>query len=194
MSLSLSHLWMPGLLALGLFASTHLGCTRTEPIFCALTADCPKGMWCQAGRCVEGNPPNGCDPGQTDCFGQCVDTNRDPDNCGTCGKSCPSGQSCATGTCVASCPTGQTSCSRVCVDLSKDTANCGACGTACTASQSCTGSKCVCPGAMLACGNACVDPKTDPKNCGSCGNACAGGQACTGGSCGGRGRSGGALP
>ncbi|MBI5547351.1 MAG: hypothetical protein HY901_26000, partial [Deltaproteobacteria bacterium] len=133
---SLWHVWMAVLIGLGVLASMP-ACTRTEPLFCVRTDDCPQGFWCQAGRCIEGNPPVACSQGLTECNGLCVDTAHDPLNCGTCGKSCPGTQVCASGTCLASCPSGEAECSRSCVDLASDPKNCGECGLACASGQSC---------------------------------------------------------
>ena len=53
---------------------------------------CGGSQICVAGACQ-------CDIGFTNCFGQCVDTSSDPNNCGTCGNMCPGGQSCVFGSC-----------------------------------------------------------------------------------------------
>jgi hypothetical protein len=42
----------------------------------------------------------GCSGGRTSCGGQCVDTQKDPNNCGACGVVCA--QNCRAGQCVAS--------------------------------------------------------------------------------------------
>lgn len=57
----------------------------------------------------------GCNGGQTNCGGACVDLMTSPSNCGHCGNACPSGESCSGGAC--GCSSGQTPCSGACVDL-----------------------------------------------------------------------------
>ncbi|HEY0881246.1 MAG TPA: FG-GAP-like repeat-containing protein, partial [Archangium sp.] len=42
----------------------------------------------------------------TSCNSACVDVNRDPSNCGTCGTTCAGGETCTSGQCRASCGTG----------------------------------------------------------------------------------------
>lgn len=44
-----------------------------------------------------------CPPGFSDCSGQCVNTNDDPNNCGACGTVCAPGDACNNGAC-AGCP------------------------------------------------------------------------------------------
>ncbi len=53
---------------------------------------CGDSQVCVAGDCE-------CDIGLTNCFGQCVDTNSDPNNCGECGTECSGGQVCNFGSC-----------------------------------------------------------------------------------------------
>jgi len=50
-------------------------------------------------------------PRQT-CGGSCVDLASNPNQCGSCGKVCPSPQVCSKGSCAASCDSGLTSCGR----------------------------------------------------------------------------------
>lgn len=64
---------------------------------------CPNGGVCLNGAC------NLCTSEQTRCGDACVDLATDPENCGTCGRTCPSGD-CRNGTCTcdarALCPSG----------------------------------------------------------------------------------------
>jgi hypothetical protein len=65
----------------------------------------------------------------TTCSESCVDTQNDPNNCGSCGKTCtPVVEKCAGGECVC----GYTMCGTACVNTNgSDNANCGGCGVTC---------------------------------------------------------------
>lgn len=80
-----------------------------------------------------------CPPGEVLCGTACVNLNTDRDNCGACGKRCPSGQRCSGGIC---CPTGQINCNGACVDIQRDPAHCGGCGKACKPGESCQSGQC----------------------------------------------------
>jgi len=71
-----------------------------------------------------------------------VDTNYDPDNCGTCGRECTGSEACDEGNCTLSCPSGLTACDGYCVDTSSDRQNCGTCGNTCATDESCLGGIC----------------------------------------------------
>lgn len=76
-----------------------------------LTGSCPAGRYCDAGACA-------CPAGRTECGGQCVDLENDPNNCGSCGKVCPNFKKCSGGLCLCTepadnedghcCPAGMT--------------------------------------------------------------------------------------
>jgi hypothetical protein len=93
---------------------------------------CPEGEYCEGanGQCSCGGAscgfPNTC------CTAQCVDTDTDPANCGSCGHTCPANAS--------ACCNGQ------CVDTDTDLNNCGGCGIECTAGEVCYLGRCVCFG------------------------------------------------
>jgi hypothetical protein len=91
--------------------------------------------------------------------GLCLDLANDPQNCGSFGVLCPSGQACQHGVCqgaTTECGPGRIGafcnlsrgrtfacCPGVgCTDIFTDTANCGYCGAACAAGQSCDGGAC----------------------------------------------------
>lgn len=76
------------------------------------------------------------------CGSSCVDLTNDAANCGGCGRSCPTDQVCAAGSCHDNYPSGQTSCGGSCRDTTTDGVNCGACGHACAASEQCVSGAC----------------------------------------------------
>ena len=128
----------------------------------------------------------GCGNGATLCGATCTVTQFDPQNCGSCGHACNTGESCVTGTCTSSvCNGGTTQCGAKCVDVENDPANCGSCGNACPVGEVCSGGQCslFCNGGTTKCANQCVDTQSDPKNCGFCGNACPNNLVCTQGGC-----------
>ena len=125
-----------------------------------------------------------CPVGTTVCDGGCIDTQTEPNHCGTCGTNCGScsnactgTQVCGGGTCRAQCPTGFTDCDGVCREAQVDPRNCGACGTSCAAGQVCSAGMCVteCPMGQTSCAGACRDTRTSRQHCGACNNACASG-------------------
>ena len=61
-------------------------------------------------------------------------------NCGACGNTCATGQSCNSGVCQ--CPAGQTICLGACTPTQTDPLNCGACNLACPAGQRCVAGMC----------------------------------------------------
>ena len=164
---------------------------------CGIT--CGGGQYCSNGVC-------GCQPGQVDCNGVCVNPQGgDPDNCGACGNACPAGSRfCGFApqdrepTCHPCSLIGQTECGGRCIDMQNDQNNCGACGNACGAGQACVAGACVSGSCALSCGTGaicclsgapepgrefCADPHHDYSNCGGCGISCTGGQFCQNGAC-----------
>jgi len=89
--------------------------------------------------------PQGCDPGLTTCLGLCTNLATDPQNCGQCGRICPEGLSCSSGTCVHVCTSGQTQCGNSCVDVTHDAAHCGGCNRTCASNERCENARCVNP-------------------------------------------------
>jgi hypothetical protein len=118
----------------------------------------------------------------TQCAKGCFDLQRDPKNCGSCGKTCATTASgtagvCVAGKCYEKCPrAGDTVCNGTCVDLQSDGENCGICGQSC-------GSPIVCSIPVCKAG-ACADSfKPDWSDCvGNTGQtdyeACTAGGAC----------------
>ena len=117
----------------------------------------------------------------------CVDTQNDPNNCGTCGMVCPGPNNdsgppevCSQGQCGVTCLGGSTLCGSNCVDTQNDPAHCGNCTTACSAGQVCSLGQCgvTCLGGSTLCGTSCVETANDPANCGGCASACPAGHVC----------------
>jgi len=126
-----------------------------------------------------------CPAGATSCAAQCVDTNHDPDHCGTCDRGCGEAEVCHDGACSIACPPELTACARGCHDLRHDPAHCGACDNTCATGQVCGEGACGvnCAGGATRCGDVCADLRYDPANCGACGVACAKGGGCNEGTC-----------
>ncbi|MDP8999821.1 MAG: hypothetical protein M3O46_06895 [Myxococcota bacterium] len=82
-----------------------------------------------------------CEGGLTFCGGGCVDTKKDPSNCGQCTNTCGSTFVCAGGQCLCPLGGGQAVCNNTCVNISTDPSNCGACGHSCQGSV-CASSLC----------------------------------------------------
>ncbi|KAI9032135.1 hypothetical protein DFJ74DRAFT_324043 [Hyaloraphidium curvatum] len=131
-----------------------------------------------------------CNSGLTNCGGSCVALGSDNRNCGACGATCSSGQSCSGGRCL--CPNGLTNCNGYCVALDSDRSNCGRCGNSCPSdSIGCSSGNCqfrpTCPAGQTNCGSEsslnCVILDSNQQNCGACGRSCPNGQSCTGGKC-----------
>jgi hypothetical protein len=170
--------------------------------------DCPKGQICQSGTCL---PPEltpvstatggvtvtqeaSCSRGQIVCNSSCVDILTNTKNCGVCGRSCKSQETCLNGRCGPACTKGGTTlCDKTCVDLKTDTDNCGACGTACPSSPPnslgslCSQGKCSisnCKPNYGDCNSQISDGcesdiRFDDNNCGTCGVKCPAGQKCS---------------
>lgn len=91
----------------------------------------------EGGNCLEvagsdggGDQGVACDnPNLTSCEEECVDTDIDPNHCGTCGNTCGDGQSCSSGSCVDLCEEGQLNCGGQCIDPETNADFCGASGT-----------------------------------------------------------------
>ena len=123
---------------------------------------CSGGEQCQGDQevCVNAEPGTEiCDGRRSDedCDGRSdegFDLQTDERNCGACGNSCGSAQTC---------------CGGGCVDTQSSNGHCGSCGSACADGLTC-------------CSGSCIDVRAgDNQNCGSCGKACLLG--CSKGSC-----------
>jgi hypothetical protein len=155
----------------GACVSPPPGTSGTSPgkLKCSSSSQCTSGQVCTNGYC------GGCPTGQTACNGQCVDTQKDNNNCGTCGTTCgttsgtPQGSTCQSGTCSCGGSTplldsGGTKCVATCGP--NEIAQNGKC-TACPAGTA------VCASSP----NTCTSLSSSP-NCGACGKTCATGTSC----------------
>src|SRR5262249_38724742 len=146
---------------------------------------------CQGGICRCG-PDEPCGSGAPQCCNAadggatCVDTERDPDFCGSCSASCDRDRvhvirSCDAGACDYPCAPGWGRCpvgSRDpdCYTDLTGPENCGSCGRHCPAPDGgfarCTQGNCeqVCPGGQ-ACSGTCY-PLNDVNHCGNCATRC----------------------
>lgn len=115
----------------------------TDPNNCGSCGNkCLGGSTCQSGtcRCQDGDPPCGstcCGEYYDCCNGGCVNYLPDPNNCGGCGITCPTGETCQNGTCTCggtTCPPGQACCNGNCT---------GACDNACLQGQECCNGICI---------------------------------------------------
>ncbi len=164
------------------------------------TGTCENGacrvLSCAAGFLdCDGDPKNGCE----------VSSASNVDNCGGCGKACPStnaAASCAAGLCQFTCKSGYQDCDgkagNACeADLANSVLTCGACNAVCPSTDgvpNCVSSQCgysTCTRPRADCdGKAAtgceVNTDTDVNNCGGCGIRCAaenGAAACDRGVC-----------
>ncbi len=128
----------------------------------------------------------------------CANTQTDNQNCGVCGTTCASGQSCIAGACKTTCDSGLAFCPGAdagagigyCANFQTDNANCGACSKTCGAGEACIGSTCTttCGAGLSRCTNdagvsTCANLNNDPANCNACGAACGSGQVCSNRTC-----------
>ena len=136
-----------------------------------------------------------CPSGQRSCSGTCRDLKNDAGNCGSCGITCPSTQTCQNGQCIPpvtsapfitqtalititpdlSCSYGEIPCGSSCVNVFIDKKNCGVCGRTCGSQEACVNARCgpACTeGGTTLCDDKCVDLDTDMNNCGACGTEC----------------------
>lgn len=132
---------------------------------------------------TEGGGSKGCAGGLTSCSGSCIDTSSSPQNCGACGKVCPTGQVCDNGACSGSCSGGKTNCDGACVDPDTDPSHCGDCAVTCNPGETCSSGKCSLSCDKTLCGAFCVDLQSDDQHCGKCDANCPTGQACKAGKC-----------
>jgi hypothetical protein len=124
---------------------TEDACTTGQ---CSHTAvSCDDGLACTADACEStsdltftcSNVTSGSD---AVCNGQCIDTQTDPNNCGSCGVQCGPNSACTQSECV--CDVGFDDCNETpgCeTDISSEP-NCGGCGVTCFDDNECTADLC----------------------------------------------------
>ncbi len=135
---------------------------------------------------------DGCTTPTIRCGTSCIDPQRDPNNCGSCGHSCPPGANgspaCLAATCNLTCASGFGNCDMALAngcerDLGSDPNHCGRCGMVCPAPANgvpaCAIGTCgaTCNTGFGDCdGNAAngceTSVRTSAANCGGCGMAC----------------------
>jgi hypothetical protein len=108
-------------------------------VLCGQTC-CASGQRCVNGTCTATT----CTAPEVLCNGVCVDLNTDVNNCGACGKGCPSGQPCTNGLCTTT-----TSCTNGVKDGTETDVDCGgpscppcAAGKACLVGSDCQTNVC----------------------------------------------------
>jgi hypothetical protein len=104
-----------------------------------------------------------CEAGLSFCGGGCVDTKKDPSNCGMCTNQCGGVFQCVGGQCLCPVGGGQAICSNTCVNTATDPGNCGACGHTCQGSV-CANSLCQPTVVATQTGAAIGDIAVDPQN------------------------------
>ena len=135
--------------------TAYADCSQT----CASGATCVDHK-CRRTDCTGANLNQKCGPalnGQCCGTSACEDLTTSQQNCGACGRACPSSSFCNQGSCQ----------SRPVCTLTND-------GTACPVAAGITG-KC--------CGATCVDTSASASNCGQCNATCGSGSSCLAGRC-----------
>ncbi|HAA57649.1 MAG TPA: hypothetical protein DCE42_22975 [Myxococcales bacterium] len=169
---------------------------------CQQDSDCATDARCQGQICTKIT----CGGTLVACGHTCVDTSKDINHCGTCGKACKSNELCDSSVCRfvcqvdADCATNEAcqnarctslscsgvlqNCNHQCVDTSMNASHCGGCGITCSWQQSCGNSLCSCSANYpTLCNGQCVDTTSNRLHCGACNNACSSGKSCVSSTC-----------
>ncbi|MGH7280379.1 MAG: DUF6923 family protein [Polyangiaceae bacterium] len=121
----------------------------------------------------DGSITDTCPSDQTKCGSECVSTDRDTLNCGTCGHACAADEVCSSGACGVTCSAGLMLCAGV--------ANVLDAGPSPDAGDAEAGVMTPVDAGLRA--PYCASLASDNQNCGACGNVCPGVLACREGSC-----------
>ncbi|MFT5354441.1 MAG: hypothetical protein ACI9KE_001646 [Polyangiales bacterium] len=97
-----------------------------------LDGDLPDGTFPDGVSPDSGTPMCSCDIGELCCEERCVQPDRDPRNCGECGRSCAVDEVCSSGSCEAICEDPLVLCGGLCINTQTDRDNCGTCGRRCS--------------------------------------------------------------
>lgn len=164
---------------------TDVDCGGVGCAPCLETLTCLRNTDCASGSCADGHCGDPCIVPLRACGSACVNTQVDPQNCGTCGITCSGDSACIAGQCASACAGGTRQCGPACVDTQADPLHCGACSNPCSPGQACVLGMCVntCPPGQTLCSSRCVSVDRDALHCGGCNQPCAAGAACVGGFC-----------
>jgi hypothetical protein len=137
--------------------------------FCCNGQCCGPNGICRSGACIVcGN--------LTACNNECIDTQFNEENCGSCGTTCPNTNfACQNGRCVR-CPPGLTGCHGECVDTRHSIEHCGTCNNTCLGSQTCVNGVCTprctannpCPRPQVCCAGVCCGVTADQQPIACC--------------------------
>jgi hypothetical protein len=181
---------------------------RTSVTNCGACGNVCSSRMNASAACASGTCGVACNTNFGNCNGDLrdgceVDLRASLENCGACGRRCPSGSNstpfCSMSTCGLRCDFGSGNCdgsaSNGCeARLASDPNNCGRCGMRCqlpNASSGCTVGICTVTSCNtgyrncnLSSSDGCeTNVLTDSRNCGGCGTRCSSGQVCRAGEC-----------
>ena len=133
------------------------------------TACCAKGQKLCRGLCIPEATPCCLLKEETVCSDVCVDLELDDDNCGKCGRACPTNAECYARNCQCK-HEDDDFCNGKCVNIFESKDHCGKCGRKCLPPKIC-------------CEGACINPLSNSTHCGKCEQTCESDEACCRGKC-----------